>query len=164
MTSMTAVNSGNLTARSVFRAVVLGGLLCALAACGTETAPRQEPQRLATASWQEPAAYTYTLQSSEGERALIGTFRITVRDGAVVEAVGLDDSGRRVVEDVPDAVPTIGELLGELEGARRDGADEAEARYTADGRPVRISLDWEKNAIDDEALYVISAYEAAARS
>ncbi len=37
--------------------------------------------------------------------------------------------------------------------------DTAEAAYAADGHPVRIPLDWEKNAIDDEARYVINAYE-----
>jgi hypothetical protein len=56
-------------------------------------------------------------------------------------------------------VPTIGALLHELDQARRDDADTAEADYAADGHPVRISLDWEENAIDDEARYVISAYE-----
>ncbi|MGW6904356.1 DUF6174 domain-containing protein [Streptomyces sp. NPDC054940] len=151
---MTAVTR---TARTVFRAALIAGPLCAVAACGTES---QSASARSGATWQEPASYTYTLRSTEGERTLLGTFRITVRDGAVVEAVGLDDSGRRVAEDVPDAVPTIGELLDELEQARRDDADKAEAEYAADGRPARISLDWEENAIDDEALYVISAYEA----
>lgn len=143
-------------ARAVFRAALIGGLLCGVAACGSETpASHQAP-------WQEPDAYTYTLRSSEGERALIGSFRITVRDGVVAKAVGLDDSGRRVVADLPDAVPTLGELLGELEQARRDEADTAEAEYAADGHPVRISLDWEKNAVDDEARYVIADFERSA--
>ncbi|MFF6983095.1 DUF6174 domain-containing protein [Streptomyces sp. NPDC008343] len=75
----------------------------------------------------------------------------------MVKAVGLDDSGRRVAQDIPDAVPTMGELLAELEQARRDDADVAEAEYAAEGHPVRISLDWEKDVIDDEAVYVISA-------
>ncbi|MET7724600.1 DUF6174 domain-containing protein [Streptomyces mirabilis] len=56
-------------------------------------------------------------------------------------------------------MPTIGGLLRRLEKARSEDADTAEADYAADGRPVRISLDWDKNAIDDEALYVISSYE-----
>ncbi|WP_369273934.1 DUF6174 domain-containing protein [Streptomyces sp. R11] len=150
---MTAVSR---PARAVFSASLVGGLLCAVAACGAETGKGASAH--SRTSWREPAAYTYTLRSGEGERALIGTFRITVRDGAVVRTVGLDDSGRRVTEDIPDAVPTLGELLKELEQARQDGADKAEAQYAADGHPVRISLDWEEHAIDDEALYVISAY------
>ncbi|NUT31160.1 MAG: hypothetical protein HOV84_35455 [Streptomyces sp.] len=153
---MTAVSLTSRTARAVSGAVLLGGLLCGVAACGTGTKGVGTQSR---APWQEPDSYTYTLQSSAGERTLLGTFRITVRDGAVAEAVGLDESARRIVKDVPDAVPTIGELLDELEQARRDDADKAEARYAADGHPVRISVDWMENAIDDEALYVISAYE-----
>ncbi|MFE6623940.1 DUF6174 domain-containing protein [Streptomyces sp. NPDC008086] len=145
------------------RGALIGGALCAVTACGTQTptaqqAPERVPERV---TWQEPASYAYTLRSSEGERALVGAFRITVRDGAVAEAVGLDDSGRRVVEELPDAVPTLGELLAELEQARRDDADTAEARYAADGHPVDISLDWDENAVDDEARYAISAYEPA---
>ncbi|MET9830335.1 DUF6174 domain-containing protein [Streptomyces sp. NPDC006385] len=145
-------------ARAGTRAALIGGLICAAAACGTGTEGVAAQSR---APWREPGSYSYTLLSSGGERTLLGTFRITVRDGAVVEAVGLDDSGRGVAERVPDAVPTIGELLDELDQALRDDADEAEAEYAADGHPVRISLDWEENAIDDEALYVISAYEPA---
>ncbi|MFJ3620532.1 DUF6174 domain-containing protein [Streptomyces iakyrus] len=105
--------------------------------------------------------YAYTLTSSEGERSLIGAFRVTVRDGKVVKAVGLDDSGRRVVRQLPDEVPTLGELLAEMAQARRAKADTAEAEYGADGHPERILVDWDKNAIDDEALYVISAYQPA---
>lgn len=146
--------------RAVGRAVLIGGLLGAVAACGNGA---EEVGSQSRSSWQEPASYTYTLRSSEGERALLGAFRITVRDGAVVKAEGLDDSGRRLVEDTPDAVPTIGQLLGELDQARRDDADTAEAEYAADGHPVRISLDWEENAIDDEARYDISAYEPSGR-
>ncbi|MFC5218966.1 DUF6174 domain-containing protein [Streptomyces coerulescens] len=149
---MTAVP---VSARVVFRAALVAGLVCAVAGCATEPEPE------ATPAWREPDSYTYTLRSSEGERSLIGTFRITVRDGAVVRATGLDDSGRRVVEDVPDTVPTIGELLDEWRQARRDDADTAEVDYARDGHPERISLDWMKNAIDDEALYVISDFEPA---
>ncbi|WP_324618009.1 DUF6174 domain-containing protein [Streptomyces dysideae] len=115
---MTAVRSRT---RSLSAAVLLVGLLCATAACGTEAPSAAE------SDWEEPAAYTYTLTSSEGERALLGTFRVTVRDGGVAEAVGLDGSARRVVRDLPDQVPTISGLLAEMEQARRDGADRAEA-------------------------------------
>ncbi|WP_128430980.1 DUF6174 domain-containing protein [Streptomyces cyaneus] len=146
-------------ARAVSQVALIAGMICAVAACGTETSASSAAPAPTRVTWQEPAAYTYTLHSSGGERALLGTFRITVHDGAVAKAVGLDDSGRRVAEDIPEAMPTIGALLDELDRARRDDADAAEAEYAADGHPVRISLDWEENAIDDEALYVISAYE-----
>jgi hypothetical protein len=114
-----------------------------------------------TTDWWEPSAYTYTLESSEGERALIGTFEVTVEDGKVTKAVGLDGSGRRVVKQFPDEVPTIGDLLAEARDARNDDADTVDVDYAADGHPTRVSLDWEENAIDDEAMYVITDYEAA---
>ncbi|MDC0768536.1 DUF6174 domain-containing protein [Streptomyces sp. HD] len=165
---MSAVSLTSRTTRAVSGAVLVAGLLCGVAACGdgtqsvqTEGVGTKSKGTQSRAPWQEPDSYTYTLQSSAGERTLLGTFRITVRDGAVAEAVGLDESARRIVKDIPDAVPTIGELLDELEQARRDDADRAEARYAADGHPVRISVDWMENAIDDEALYVISAYKPA---
>ncbi|MGW3409270.1 DUF6174 domain-containing protein [Streptomyces sp. NPDC000888] len=164
------MTSLRITPRSLPAAALIGGLLLATAACGTEAstssgsggkaAAKPSPE-LTTTTWEEPASYVYTLTSSEGERNLIGKFRVTVRFGKVAKAVGLDDSARRVVRQSLDQVPTIGGLLEELEQARRDNADEAEAEYAPDGHPVRISLDWEKNAIDDEALYVISAYTPA---
>ncbi|MEU6377148.1 DUF6174 domain-containing protein [Streptomyces sp. NPDC046909] len=138
--------------RTLLTAAVLAG---SLAACGDEAAP-------SAPEWEEPAAYTYTLTSTEGERALIGTFRITVRDGEVAKAVGLDDSARRVVRQLPDQVPTLGALLDQLEQARGEDADTAEAEYAADGHPTRIFLNWEENAVDDEARYAISDYEPAA--
>ncbi|MGW0865993.1 DUF6174 domain-containing protein [Streptomyces sp. NPDC002611] len=46
-----------------------------------------------------------------------------------------------------------------MERARQEDAHTAEADYAADGHPVRISLDREENAVDDEARYVISSYE-----
>nr|WP_282702673.1 DUF6174 domain-containing protein [Streptomyces sp. CC219B] len=114
--------------------------------------------------WKEPGSYTYTLTSAT--QVLWGTFRVTVRDGEVVEAVGLDDDSRRVLRDLPerpDRVPTIGGLVELLEQARQERADTAEAEYAADGRPTRITLDWDENAIDDEAEYVIGGYRPAAR-
>ncbi|WP_240926396.1 DUF6174 domain-containing protein [Streptomyces sp. JB150] len=109
-------------------------------------------------AWTEPEAYSYTLQSSGGERALLGSYRVTVRDGRVTDARGLDDSARDMVKRLPGQVPTLGGLLRELERARQEDADEAAAEFAADGHPVRISLDWDANAVDDEALYVISDY------
>ncbi|MFG2133454.1 DUF6174 domain-containing protein [Streptomyces sp. NPDC048751] len=144
---MTAVRS---TARAL--------LPCALlTACGTTATPAAEPSRPV---WTAPPAYTYTLTSSEGERTLIGTFRVTVRDGEVVHATGLDEGSRRVVRQSPDAIPTLTDLLAELDQARDDHADVTEARYAKDGHPLRIELDWDEGATDDEARYVISAYEA----
>ncbi|MGW2831724.1 DUF6174 domain-containing protein [Streptomyces sp. NPDC001286] len=133
-------------------------MLCATAACGSgelkcATAP-------STPAWQEPEAYDYTLTSATS--VLAGTFRVKVRDGEVVEAVGVDKDSRRQAHEQLSEVPTIKELLKKLATARGDDADTADAEYAADGRPLRITLDWDKNAIDDEALYVISSFRVAA--
>ncbi|MFF3336500.1 DUF6174 domain-containing protein [Streptomyces sp. NPDC002888] len=143
---MTAVRS---TARALLSCAVL-------TACGAEATPGAGPSRPA---WAEPAAYTYTLTSSEGERALIGTFRVTVRDGEVARATGLDADSRRVVSQSPDAIPTLADLLAELDQARHDHADVVKVQYAKDGHPLRIEVDWDERAVDDEARYVISAYK-----
>ncbi|CAL9635291.1 DUF6174 domain-containing protein [Streptomyces sp. enrichment culture] len=146
------------TVKARTRAVLAAVLLAGAAACGADT----QASTAASEAWSEPSAYVYTLTSTEGERALIGTFRITVRDHRVAGARGLDDSARRVVADLPEQVPTIAGLLRELEQARGDGAEEAEAAYASDGHPERITIDWDKNATDDEAAYTISDYRPAA--
>ncbi|AWT41200.1 hypothetical protein DMT42_01925 [Streptomyces actuosus] len=90
---------------------------------------------------------------------LWGTFQVSVRDGKVTKAVGLDADSRRALREGPgDRIPTIGGLLARLDRARTDGADTAQADYAPDGRPERITLDPDTNAIDDEAEYIISAY------
>ncbi|MDX2938173.1 DUF6174 domain-containing protein [Streptomyces ipomoeae] len=156
---MTTTTAAVRAHRTLALAAMTATLMWATAACGndspTMTAKPGEP------AWQEPASYTYTLNSSEGERSLIGTFEVTVENGKVTKAHGLDDSARRVVKDLPAEVPTIGDLLAEAEAAREDDADTVDIDYAADGHPTRISLDWEKNAIDDEALYVITDYAPA---
>lgn len=162
---MTAVRArSRARARTRARHALLAGLLCALPACGTDDGSPARPPTWEEQPWEEPAAYAYTLKSAEGERALIGTFRVTVRDGVVTEAVGLDDSARRAMESAPEAVPTLGELLAELALARQEGAAKADAEYASDGHPVRIALDRAENTVDDEALYVITAYEPSPRA
>ncbi|MFE1442664.1 DUF6174 domain-containing protein [Streptomyces sp. NPDC058739] len=135
---------------AVLVTALLGG---PLSACGGGQEAESRP------NWSEPASYAYTLNSGMGERALIGRFRITVENHEVAHARGLDDSGRRLVANSPGQVPTLGDLLKELDRARGEGADTAEAEYAPDGRPERITLDWDTNALDDETEYVISGYE-----
>ncbi|WP_333777852.1 DUF6174 domain-containing protein [Streptomyces sp. IBSBF 3136] len=139
------------------RPVLVAGLVWMAAGCQGQARSHPAEQAGSTA-WTEPAAYTYTLRSTGGERLLIGTFRVTVRDRKVAHVAGLDEQGRAVVRRAPDAVPTIGALLRELAEARRDGADTAQARYSGDGHPLRITLDRSADAVDDEARYVIGDY------
>ncbi|MFF7240493.1 DUF6174 domain-containing protein [Streptomyces collinus] len=141
----------------LLRLVPAAALVCAAAACRGQARSGPAGPAGGTA-WAEPSAYTCTLTSTGGERLLIGTFRVTVRHRKVAHVVGLDEQGRAVVRRAPDSVPTLGGLLKELAEARRDGADTAEVRYAGSGHPLRITLDWSADAVDDEARYVISDY------
>ncbi|MDG4862587.1 DUF6174 domain-containing protein [Streptomyces sp. T-3] len=142
---------------------VLLALTMGVSGCSDKT-PRAEagtaaPSVVRAAEWKEPAAYTYTLESRGGERSGLGKYRITVRDHKVVEAVGLDEPARQMLEGGLDRVPTLGDLLNEYEDARgKDHADVAELENAADGHPMRITLDYLKNAIDDEAEFLITKY------
>ncbi|MFE3638879.1 DUF6174 domain-containing protein [Streptomyces sp. NPDC059168] len=152
--------------RSTFRSplprlAMVAGLVCAAAACGEPTVPTR-PAQTATA-WREPPAYAYTLRSTGGERELIGSFRVWVRAGQVVRAAGLDAGSRAVLRRSPTIVPTIGMLVREMERARREGADRAEAQYAAAGYPRRITVDPSATAADDEADYEISDCTPEAR-
>jgi hypothetical protein len=151
------MTDGRSRARIVATAALLGTLPLATTTCGSSTATTSADVKEPQSGWQEPAQYSYTLTSST--QVLAGTFRVKVRNGQVAEVVGLDEDSRRQARDLPGEVPTLGKLLNTLHRARSEDADTAEAEYAADGHPVRISLDWDENSIDDEALYAISAYE-----
>ncbi|UUU32479.1 DUF6174 domain-containing protein [Streptomyces sp. CA-210063] len=142
--------------RTLYAAALAGALAWGVSACGEESAAA----KASPTDWREPSAYRYRLKSTEGERPLIGTLDVTVRDGKVVETVGVDDSGRQVVEQQLGEVPTIAALLEQAEVAREEGADVVDVEYAKDGRPVSISIDWDEKAIDDEEAYALSDYEA----
>ncbi|MDT0571708.1 DUF6174 domain-containing protein [Streptomyces sp. DSM 3412] len=158
-------------ARSVLLAAALiagtVGTMGMTAACdgGTSSEPkgRASPAPTTTRNavmWQEPASYVYTLTSTS--QALAGKFRVTVRDGKVADAVGLDENSRSLVKQGPDRIPKIGDLLDMLEKAWEEQADTAEVKYAVGGHPARITLDVDENAVDDEAEYVITGYEPGA--
>ena len=132
----------------------------ALAGCAEAATSGTQPGAEPAAQWREPAAYTYTLDSRCGERALIGRYRITVVNGAVAKAEGLDQGAKTAIATVrSDFVPTIGGLLKELADARSQGADQAVlVSDPADGHPLKITIDPLKDAIDDEACYTITEY------
>lgn len=116
-------------------------------------------------AWSEPASYSYVLESSCGEPALIGRFAIAVSAGRVTAVQGLDESARRAAQ-IRDAelVPTLGELVMEADTAREDGADEVHTEMDpTDGHPTVIRIDRDRNAVDDEACYAISTYTIGVR-
>ena len=135
--------------------ITAAGVLLLLAACGGGS---REP---VTSGWSEPRHYGYTLRSDCGERLVHGTLRLTVKDGNVVDADGLDEPGRLTVEVAKlENLPSLKSLLTEYETAVRGGADKATAEFDkGDGHPTRIDLDPRRHAIDDEACYWISDYQ-----
>lgn len=101
------------------------------------------------------SAYSFTLTSSCGERALIGTFVVSVADGEVSDAQAEDDSAAWVVEDQPELIPTIDDLFTLLHDA--GDADRVTASYDADlGYPTSIEIDRDAAGIDDEECYTVT--------
>jgi hypothetical protein len=151
-----------------FRSFLCGALLlAALAGCapsnGGGPADPADPAGAATATataWAEPANYSYVLEASCGERALIGRFRVTVTNAQVSRTEGLDPAARRAsMLRLADLVPTLGRLLDQAETARRNGAAKVEVQTDpADGHPTSIQIDEVADAVDDEECYAISDY------
>jgi hypothetical protein len=132
-------------------------LLALTGACaGPEASVMQEP----APAWTAPAKYGFTLDSQCGERALIGRFQVTVENDIVVRSAGLDDAARRALMlRMADLIPTLSRLEAEAETARREGADVVEiVRDPGDGHPTKITIDPQRNAVDDEACYTIEDY------
>lgn len=84
-----------------------------VAGCAAPAQPEGDVGRQSQADGQSET-YTYVLDSSCGERSLVGRFRIEVVDGSMVAVEGLDDTGRAAVDqDGADEAPTIADLLDE---------------------------------------------------
>jgi hypothetical protein len=132
-----------------------------VAATGS-AAPTPTPSRVPP-GWQEPASYSYTLESRCGEQQLIGKFRVTVAGGAVTGAEGLDEQGLAALRGTkPDFIPTLRQLIDQVDKARSSGAAVAEVESDpAGGHPVRITIDMSKNSIDDESCFTITDYRPA---
>ena len=146
-----------------FRGVLCGTiLLMAAVGCGASAPGTAAPGTAASSApaWTEPANYRFSFESSCGERALIGRFRVDVANGTVDRVQGLDEAGQRAVMlRIANLVPTLGQMAADADEARATGADEAVVeRDPADGHPVAIRIDPDRNAIDDETCFTISDY------
>ncbi len=129
----------------------------ATAAPATSSAPSASPS--AAAEWEEPAAYSFTLDSRCGERNLIGRFAVAVENGEVI-AVERGRTDATVVQ--PRDIPTLSDLLALVAEAQSDGADRVTlATDSTDGHPISVEIDWQMNAADDEECYQISDFVPA---
>lgn len=103
--------------------------------------------------------YSFEVTSTCGEQAFIGSFQISVRDDEVIEAVGLDQSGRRTLEATGRDIPTLRDLLKQGLQASSDGAEVVNIEYDdVDGHPRFIEFDYDVEAIDDESCFRITNY------
>lgn len=130
-------------------------------ATGQEAAGQEAAgQSTAGPAWVEPPAYGFVLESSCGEPALIGRFRVTVADGRVTGVQGLDESARRATQtSETELVPTLGQLVEAARTAREDGAEVVRTTVDpADGHPTAVTIDPAVDGIDDGTCYAVSDY------
>jgi hypothetical protein len=139
--------------------VVAGTLL--LGSCGDD-AGRATSGSQSTATTPAPAdlpaSYRFVVSSTCGERSFLGTYAVVVRDAEVVAARSLDRDDR--YQPRLDGVPTLADLLRQVETAEPDAVVELE--QDADGVPTWVSIDHVPNGIDDEECYRISHYQPLA--
>lgn len=159
-------------ATSIVLLLLLGG--CSAVGVPPSEEPTGEPSVVQAAAstssaapsvmteWSEPAAYSFTLESLCGERNLIGRFAVEVRNGVVIAVDGRDDRGEIATSVVaPADVPTLAGLLALVAEARSAGADKVDlVTDPADGKPVRVAIDWQAAAVDDEECYTVSDFLA----
>jgi hypothetical protein len=119
--------------------------------------PSASPQPSASmtpSQWVPPERYVYVVSSQCGERNFIGTYAITVERGEGIRAATRNGS-----IELQGEIPSIEDLLAEAAAARESGADEVTVvTAPADGHPTLVLIDWEADAIDDEACYEITDY------
>lgn len=143
-------------ALSVFAAVMV------LASCddAKPRPERAEPSASPLSRWDAPSDYDFVVRSRCGEQSFIGTFRISVRDGEVAEAKGLDESAVLALDYMSRGeVPSLEDLVGFARRAQAEDADVAEVVYDETGEhPIRIDIDYKAKAIDDESCFTIRRY------
>lgn len=116
-------------------------LLLTMAGCGPDTTASSAGTSSA-ASWEAPDRYEFTLDSSCGERWLLGRFCVTVNGGDVAEVEALDEQAAGVLSDDRgrESVETLTALLNEAAVARREGADIVEVEMADDGHRAALTL------------------------
>jgi hypothetical protein len=132
------------------------------AGCGGSATPKagETPSSASTSTttvakgtWDAPAHYRFDYRP--------GCFcpnlptRIEVRDGKVVKSEILEE-----LRGVPGTTnsPTIDDLLADVARAKKEATGEVKVDYDDNGVPVEASIDWVKNAIDDEMTWRIENF------
>lgn len=112
----------------------------------------------ATAAWEEPADYTYTVQYMAFAPDA-GTYEITVRNHKVVAVKPPAELPARPLE--PGWLPgdgswTLADLQAKYVEAKNGRESDATITYDpVTGAPATVTLDWIVNAIDDEQYFEV---------
>jgi len=126
-----------------------------LGACNNPMAPERE-LTVARHRWGErqPPSYSLTVRRScECLPEMIGPVVVVVRDGQV-ESRHYVSSGEPVPSTYADVFPTVDGLFARIEDALRQGAAKLEVDYDPTlGYPLRIAIDYNATAADDEVTY-----------
>jgi hypothetical protein len=134
---------------------VSAALVVVLAAgCGSITgAAREGGDASPGAQWDPPAHYAFDVAAGCGFRTgLIGTHRITVVRDEPVAIEPIEGSARvRLVDAL-----TIPDIVQRARTARQAGADRVVVSRSSAGVPTRVSIDYLRDAVDDEECYRIS--------
>lgn len=141
----------------VFAIIVLAG-------CGSSAPQSSDPPASTSATttttvapkaaWAAPAHYRFDYRPGCFCPSL--PTRVEVRDGKVIKATLLEE-----VSGVPGETdaPTIDELLADVKRAEKEATGEVKVDYDANGVPIEASIDWIKNAIDDEMTWRIERFK-----
>lgn len=144
------------------RAISIVAAAMMLVSCN-DPEPRAEPAETAESPlprWDAPSHYDFVVRSRCGEQNFIGTFRISVKEGKVANVEGLDESATTALKYMSQGeVPSLEDLVGFARRAQTAGADVAEITYDeTGGHPVRIDIDYDTSAIDDESCFAVRRY------
>jgi len=141
----------------VLASALLGmAMLAGCATGGASSRPSAEVLTAGATDW-STASYRYTITSSCGERAFLGTYHVTVEEGRI-RRITTDDPDEQITDWSDGELPTIADLVHR---AQADG-DDAPSELVLDPRtgiPTRMSFEGDPNAIDDEECYEISDYQ-----
>jgi len=138
---------------------LLGPGIVLLAGCSSGVTfpdpPQAPPSTTGATAW-STASYRYTIGSSCGERAFIGTYHVTVKDGRITR-IASEDPNEQIIDFYQGELPTIADLLAR-QHAEGDGAP-SEFRFdAATGVPTSVAFEGDPHAIDDEECYTITDY------
>lgn len=139
--------------RALFLALTTVAVV-AVAGCSAEPDPSDEVTPSVSRS-AIPGSYRYLLESSCGERGLIGRYRVVVRDGVVTSVENLNDDYD--YEPSLAEVPTLAGLADKAESAEPEAV--VDLVLDGSGLPKSLSIDHLPESIDDEECYDVSELE-----